>query len=49
MNVKPAIGWLNSDSDGLLINDISVVLKALADNVGIYTNPDLLWRRFSSR
>ncbi len=40
MNVKPAIGWLNSDSDGLLINDVSVVLKALADNVVIYKLPD---------
>ena len=40
MNVKPAIGWLNSDSDELLINDVSVVLKAQADNIAIYKNPD---------
>ncbi len=40
MNVKPAIGWLNSDSDELVINDISVVVKALADNAEIYKEPD---------
>ena len=40
MNAKPAIGWLNSDSDELLINDVSVVLKAQADNVVIYKQPD---------
>ena len=40
MNVKPAIGWLNNDSDELLINDVSVVIKALTDNVAIYKNPD---------
>ncbi len=40
MNVKPAIGWLNSDSDELVINDINVVLKALADNTDIYKDPD---------
>jgi hypothetical protein len=39
MNAKPAIGWLNSDSNELLINDTSVVLKALADNATIYTSP----------
>ena len=30
---KPAIQWINSDSDALFINDSSVVLKALADNI----------------
>lgn len=39
MNVKPAISWLNSDSNNLLINDVSVVLKALADNITIYPTP----------
>ena len=40
MIAKPAIGWLNSDSDDLLINDVSVVLKAQADNADIYKEPD---------
>jgi hypothetical protein len=40
MTPKPAIAWLNSDSDELLVNDVSVVLKALADNANIYTDPD---------
>src|ERR1035438_8684253 len=40
MNVKPAIGWLNSDSDELLINDVSVVIKAQTDNALIYKDPD---------
>jgi hypothetical protein len=40
MIAKPAIGWLNSDSDELLINDVSVVLKAQADNADIYKEPD---------
>jgi hypothetical protein len=40
MNAKPAIGWLNADGDVPLINDVSVVLKAQADNVLIFTNPD---------
>ena len=40
MIAKPAIGWLNTDSEILLINDVTVVLKATADNVAIYTNPD---------
>ena len=40
MTPKPAIGWLNSDSDVQLINDVSVVLKAQADNVLIYKEPD---------
>jgi len=40
MNVKPAIGWLNTDNEVLLINDVSVVLKATGDNILIYKNPD---------
>ena len=40
MNAKPAIGWLNADGDVPLINDVSVVLKAQADNILIFTNPD---------
>jgi hypothetical protein len=40
MIAKPAIGWLNSDGEILLINDITVVLKAQADNVLIYKDPD---------
>lgn len=40
MNAKPAIGWLNTDSDQLLINDVSVVLQALAANIAIYKIPD---------
>jgi hypothetical protein len=39
MNIKPAIGWLNSDSNGLLVNDVSVVLNAMTDNVAIYDKP----------
>jgi hypothetical protein len=37
--VKPAIGWLNTDSDSLLINDTNVILKAMAANTTIYTTP----------
>jgi hypothetical protein len=40
MNAKPAIGWLNTDTDELVINDISVVLKAQTDNAEIYKDPD---------
>jgi hypothetical protein len=40
MTPKPAISWLTTDSDELLINDVSVVLKALTDNVAIYKVPD---------
>ena len=40
MIAKPAIGWLNSDSEILLINDVTVVFNAMTDNVNIYTNPD---------
>jgi len=39
MIVKPAIQWINSDSDALFLNDSNVVLTAMADNVAIYTNP----------
>ena len=40
MIAKPAISWLNSDGELLLINDVTVVLSATADNVDIYANPD---------
>jgi hypothetical protein len=40
MIAKPAISWLNTDGELLLINDITVVLNATADNVNIYANPD---------
>jgi hypothetical protein len=40
MYAKPAIGWLNSDSDKMLINDVSVVIKAQTDNIAIYKDPD---------
>ena len=39
MIVKPAIQWLNTDSDAALINDSNVVLQALTDNASIYTTP----------
>jgi hypothetical protein len=39
MVIKPAIRWINTDSDALFLNDSNVVLKALADNVIIYTTP----------
>jgi len=40
MTVKPAIRWLNTDNDKLVIKNISVVLKAMADNVAIYPDPN---------
>jgi hypothetical protein len=40
MIAKPAIGWINSDGEILFINDVTVVLKAQADNVLIYKDPD---------
>ena len=40
MIAKPAISWLNLDGELLLINDVTVVLNATADNVDIYANPD---------
>jgi hypothetical protein len=39
MITKPAIQWLNSDSDTLLVNDIGVILLALANNAAIYATP----------
>ena len=39
MIIKPSISWLTTDSDAPLINDIRVVLKAVADNVTIYDKP----------
>jgi hypothetical protein len=39
MIVKPAIQWINADSDALFLNDSGVVLKAMADNVAIYDKP----------
>jgi hypothetical protein len=39
MIVKPAIQWINSDSDALFLNNSGVVLKAVADNVAIYATP----------
>ncbi len=39
MKIKPAIGWLNIDSNEMLINNVSVVLKAQTDNIAIYTTP----------
>ena len=39
MIVKPSISWLTTDSDALLINDTSVVLLALANNISIYASP----------
>lgn len=39
MKIKPAIGWLNTDSNEMLVNNVSVVLKAQADNITIYTTP----------
>jgi hypothetical protein len=39
MIVKPSISWLTTDGDPLLINDISVILLALANNIAIYPSP----------
>ena len=39
MIIKPAIQWINTDSDAQFINDSTVVLTALADNAVIYTTP----------
>ena len=39
MVVKPSISWLTTDSDALLINDVSVVLLAMANNISIYDKP----------
>jgi hypothetical protein len=37
--VKPAISWLNTDSDAELINDITVIIMAVGQNVAIYPKP----------
>jgi len=39
MIVKPLTGWIGENGDSLFLNNSSVVLKALADNVTIYTTP----------
>jgi hypothetical protein len=39
MNVKPATSWITTDSDPLFINNVGVVLLALATNDDIYTLP----------
>lgn len=39
MIIKPAISWLTTDSDALLINDCGVILKAMTDNIVIYDKP----------
>jgi hypothetical protein len=39
MIIKPAIQWLNTDSDVMFINDTKVVLFGLGSNTDIYTNP----------
>ena len=40
MIAKPAISWLNSDGELLLINDVTVVIESTAANVLIYKLPD---------
>jgi hypothetical protein len=37
--VKPAINWLTTDSDALLINDTNVVVLGLTNNTAIYPAP----------
>ena len=39
MIVKPAIQWLNKYSDAKVASNTATVLKAMADNVAIYTSP----------
>jgi hypothetical protein len=39
MIIKPSIQWLNTDSDAELINDITVVIMAVGQNVAIYAKP----------
>jgi hypothetical protein len=39
MIVKPSISWLTTDGDVLLINDVSVILLAMGNNVVIYDKP----------
>jgi hypothetical protein len=39
MIVKPSISWISTDSDPMFINDISVILLAMTNNVAIYPSP----------
>ena len=39
MIVKPAIQWLNKDSDPVLAGNVATVLQAMAANVAIYVSP----------
>jgi hypothetical protein len=39
MIVKPAIQWLNKDSDIMLASNVTTVLQAMAENVAIYVSP----------
>jgi hypothetical protein len=39
MITKPAVSWLTTDSDALLINDTNVVLLGLTNNTAIYPAP----------
>jgi hypothetical protein len=39
MIIKPAISWLTTDSDPLLINDTTVVVLGLTNNTAIYSAP----------
>ena len=39
MIIKPAIQWLNTDSDAELINDITVVILGVGGNPAIYDKP----------
>ena len=39
MNVKPAIQWINTDSDALFLNNAGVVLQSMDENVAIYATP----------
>jgi hypothetical protein len=39
MIIKPAISWLNTDSDAELINDITVIIRAVGNNAAIYPKP----------
>jgi hypothetical protein len=39
MIIKPAISWLNTDSDSELINDITVVILGVGGNPAIYSKP----------
>jgi len=39
MVVKPAISWLNTDTDTELINDITVVIMGTGNNPAIYPKP----------